>query len=141
MVYSTSFGTEKSRCVVFDDGEEEQTSNGLRYFKIECQYLDYDGRKFEKASIDLVIVEFREKKRISTLKAFSLQYHPDENGIKAHLSECGQKHVSMLCAHHRHCRGKAFHMKEGEAVMVSVYLTLLSSGRGIEITPDRNSTN
>lgn len=36
------------------------------------------------------------------------------------LIECGRKFVSMLGAHHRHCQGKAFHMKEGEPVKVSV---------------------
>ena len=40
--------------------------------------------------------------------------------MKAHLVECGRKFVSMLGAHHRHCRGKAFYMKDGEAMTVSV---------------------
>jgi hypothetical protein len=120
MVFSTCLGTEKPRCVIYNDGEEEETSNGLKYYKMECRYLDYDGRVFGKTSINLVIVKFRGKRRISTLNAFPLQYHPHEKEIKAHLVKCGRKFVSMLGAHHRHCRGKAFYMKDGEAFTVSV---------------------
>lgn len=120
MVYSTCFGTEQPRCVIYDGGEEEETSNGLKYYKMECRYLDYDGRVFGETSINLAIVKFRGKKRISTLNAFPLQYHPDEKGMRAHLIECGQKFLSMLGAHHRHCRGTAFYMKDGEVITVSV---------------------
>lgn len=49
-----------------------------------------------EASVDLAIFKFRGRKRISTLKAFLLQYHPDKKRIKAQLSECGRKFVSML---------------------------------------------
>jgi hypothetical protein len=120
MVYTTCFGTGKPRCVTYDGGEEKETSHGVKYYNMECRYLDYDGQVFGEASIDLAIVKFRGKKRISTLKAFPLQYHPDESVAKADIVECGRKFVSMLGAHHRHCRGTAFYMKEGEAVKVSV---------------------
>jgi len=120
IVYSICFGTEKPRCVVYDDGEEGETSNGLKYYKMECHYLDYDGKVFGETSINLAIVKFRGKKRISTLNASPLQYHPHAKEMTAHLLECGRKFVSMLGAHHRHCRGTAFYMKEGEAITVSV---------------------
>lgn len=42
-VYSTYFSTEKPRCVIYNDGEETETSNRLKYYKIECRYLDYNG--------------------------------------------------------------------------------------------------
>ena len=72
MVYSTCFGTEKPRCVIYDDGEEGETSNGLKYYKMECQYLDYDGYMFGESPIHLAVVKFRGRKRISTLNAFPL---------------------------------------------------------------------
>lgn len=65
-------------------------------------------------------MKFRGKKRISTLSAFPLQYHPHEKEMKAHLVECGRKFVSILGACHRHCQGTAFYIKEGEAFTVSV---------------------
>lgn len=35
LIYSTCFGTKKSRCVIYDDGEEGETGNGLKYYKME----------------------------------------------------------------------------------------------------------
>lgn len=90
MAYTTCFGTGKPRCVIYDTGEEQETSSGLKYYKMECRYLDYDGQVFGKASINPAIVKFREKRRISTLNAFPLRYHPDEQGLKAQLVKCGQ---------------------------------------------------
>ena len=119
-VYSTCFDTEKSRCVMYDDDEEEETSNGLKYYEMKCRTLDYDGQVFGETSINLAIAKFREKKRISTLNAYPLQYHSYEKEMRAHLVACGRKFVSMLEVHHRHCQGKAFYMKDGEAVTVSV---------------------
>ncbi|KAL9129214.1 MAG: hypothetical protein Q9217_002283 [Psora testacea] len=120
MVYSTCFGTEKLRYVMYDSGEEGETSNGLKYYKMECRCLDYDGHVFGESPIDLAIVKFRGKKRISTLNAFPLQYHPDAKGVRRRLVECGRRFVSMLGPHYRHCQGTAFYIKEGEAVTVSV---------------------
>lgn len=105
---------------MYDDGDEEETSDGLKYYKMECRYLDFDGQVFGESSIHLAIVKFRGTKRISTLNALPLQYHPDPKKMKEHLVECGRKFVSMLGAHHRHCRGTAFYMKDGEVVKVSV---------------------
>lgn len=120
MVYTTCFGTDKPRCVIYDAGEEQETSTGLKYYKMECRNLDYDGQVFGEASINLAITKFRGKRRISTLNAFPLRYHPDEQRMKAQLVECGRKFVSMLGAHHRRYRGTAFYMKDGEPVKVSV---------------------
>ncbi len=120
VVYTSCFGTDKPRCVLFDGGEEKETNFGVKYYNMECRYLDYNGQVFGEASVDLAIFKFRGRKRISTLKAFPLQYHPDEKGIKAQLTQCGRKFVSMLGAHHRQYRGIAFYMEEGEPVKVSV---------------------
>ncbi|KAK3169608.1 hypothetical protein OEA41_008992 [Lepraria neglecta] len=120
MAYTTCLGTGKPRCVIYDDGEEKETNNRLKYYQMECRYLDHDGQVFGEASINLAIVKFRGKKRISTLNAFPLRYHPDEQGMKDQLVECGRKFVSMLGAHHRYCRGSAFYMEDGEPVKVSV---------------------
>lgn len=119
-VYTTCLGTQKPRCTIYDGGEEKETSSGLKYFNMECRYLDYDGQVFGEASIDIPIVKFRGKKRISTLKGYPLQYHPDEKRMKTQLVECGRKFVSMLGAYHRHCRGTAFYIKDREVLRVSV---------------------
>jgi len=120
MVYTTCFGIDKPRCVMYDVGEEQETSTRLKYYKMECRNLDYDDQMFEEASINLAIVKFRGKRRISTLNAFPLRYHSDEQGMKAQFVQCDRKFVFMLEAYHRHCRGTTFYMKDGEPIKVSV---------------------
>ena len=38
--------------------EEQETNNGLKYYKMQCRYLDYNGQVFGEASINLTIVKF-----------------------------------------------------------------------------------
>ena len=72
VVYATCFKTNKSRYVLFNGGEEKEISSKIKYYNIECRYLNYNSQVFEEASIDLTIIKFHKRKRISTLKAFPL---------------------------------------------------------------------
>ena len=120
MIYMTCFGTEKLCCVLFNGDEEKETNLEVKYYNMKCWYLNYNDQLFGKALVDLVIVKFCGRKCISTLKAFPLQYHLNEKGIKAHFTECSWKFVFMLEAHHCHCQGTAFYIKKKEPVKVSV---------------------
>jgi hypothetical protein len=53
----------------------EQSSQGERFFKLDCQYLDYDGKVFGEVETSLAVDEFRGVKKINTLNVFPLQYH------------------------------------------------------------------
>ncbi|KAI9726527.1 MAG: hypothetical protein M1835_003773, partial [Candelina submexicana] len=120
VVYTTCFGTGKPRCVRYDFGEERTTSNGVEYFHLECRYVDFDGKVFGETSIELAIVKFRGTKRINSLDAFPLEYHPSKDEVKANLVECGHKFVSLMGVHHRQYRGDAFYMRKGQPIKVPV---------------------
>lgn len=70
-VYTKCLGSLKSRCVVFDAGEEV-TKKKVTYFKLEC---DHDGHEFREVGVELGIVQLRGRKPIHTLDVFPLQYH------------------------------------------------------------------
>ncbi len=74
-IYTTCSGTKNPRCVTYDSGEEKMDRWKMRYFNIDCQYFDFDGIAFGKASIKLVIPKFRGNKRINTLPAFPLTFY------------------------------------------------------------------
>jgi len=120
VVYTTCFGTGKPRCVKYQCGEERTTDNKVEYFHLECCYVDFDGKVFGETSIELAILKFRGTKRISSLDAFPLEYHPNKHEVKAHLVECGRKFVSLMGVHHRQYRGDAFYMRKGQPVKVPV---------------------
>ena len=69
-------------------------------FHIEGRYLDFDGKDFSEASTALGIVKFRGAKRIDSLEAFPLQYHPNEKGVRRELIDCDQKFLAFGESHH-----------------------------------------
>jgi len=120
VLYTTCFGTGKPRCVKYHFGEERTMDNGVEYFHLECHYVDFDGKAFGETSIELAILKFRGTKRIDSLDAFPLEYHPKKIEVKAHLVECGRKFVSLMGVHHRQYRGDAFYMRKGRPIKVPV---------------------
>ena len=52
--------------------------NKVKYFHLECRYVDFDGKVFGETSIELAILQFRGTKKINSLDAFRLEYHPNK---------------------------------------------------------------
>jgi hypothetical protein len=119
-VFTTCYGTHKPRCVKFDFGEEKITNSGFIYWKLECRYLDFDGKEYGNVSIELGIPKFRGAKRINLLEAFPLQHHPESLKVKADLIENGRKFMSLNGSHHRKYNGLAFFMDDGVPVEFNV---------------------
>ena len=107
-MYTTCFGTDKSRCVRYDFDEERTTNNEMKYFHLKCRYENFDGKVFEEIFVELIVLKFRGTKRINSLDAFTFEYHSSKDEIKVNLVKCGRKfeeiglslsawHVSWLC--------------------------------------------
>ena len=120
LVYTRCFGTKKPRCVIYDSAEEKKNRSEEKYFSMACRYLDFDGKTFGIASINLAIPKFRGTKRINTLRAFPLKYHQDEKQAKADIVECGRKFVTLTDVRLVHCRGEAFYMDDGDPIRLTV---------------------
>ncbi|OKL55252.1 hypothetical protein UA08_09481 [Talaromyces atroroseus] len=121
-VYTKCLGSQKSRCVVFDAGEEA-TQKGVTFFKLECHYLDHDGYELGEVRTELGIVKFRGRRPIRTLDAFPLQYHPDRSRMTQTLVERGRKFGGLIRPHGpliRHCKGRAFIMERGKPQAVNI---------------------
>lgn len=119
LVYGTCLGTKKPRCIVFDAGEEVKYES-VTYYKLECRYLDFDGKVFGEAGTLLGVEKFRGSKPIHALEAFPLYHHPDQEKIRKELIECGRKFLGLAGAHLRHCHGSAFIMHNGDAVKLNI---------------------
>ena len=120
VVYTTCYGTGKPRCVKYHLGEERKMDNGVEHFHLECHYVDFDGKAFGETSIELAILKFRGTKRIDSLDAFPLEYHPNKSQVRADLVNCGRKFTSLMGIHHRQYRGDAFYMRKGQPFKVPV---------------------
>jgi hypothetical protein len=120
VAYTTCAGTQKPRGIKYESGEERTMSNGVEYFHIKGRYLDFDGKALGEVSIATGILKFRGSKPITSLEIFPLQYHPSKNQVEANLINCGRKFLSLTGVQHLQYEGKAFQMKKGEAIAMSV---------------------
>ena len=101
VVYTTYYSTGKPRYIKYYFGEERKMDNNVKYFHLEYYYVDFDSKASGETSIELAIIKFRGTKRINSLDAFPLEYHPNKNEIKAHLVEYSRKFMSLIGVHHR----------------------------------------
>jgi hypothetical protein len=108
LVYTTCPGSDQPRCLKFDFGQIEQSSQGERFFKLDCRYLNYDGKVFGEIETTLTVAEFRGVRKINTLDVFPLQYHEQVEKLKDTLTTRGRKFVTLIGIHHRRYEGIAF---------------------------------
>ena len=114
IVYGKCYGTEKPRGIIFDSGMVKKLDCGTEYFHIQGRYLDFNGKDFGEASTVLGITKFSGAKRIDSLEALPLQYHPRKEAIRHELIGCGRKFQALMGSHHREHSGTAFlHGKTG----------------------------
>ncbi|KKZ66022.1 hypothetical protein EMCG_08221 [[Emmonsia] crescens] len=114
-VYSTCLRT-GNRCVIFDAGEERTKRTGIKYFSLDCHYLDFDGVVFGEARTQLEVVQFRGPRRIDALAAFPLDHHPKKSDAMRSLINCGRNFCDLKGQHIRHYCGLAFFKVRGEMV-------------------------
>ncbi len=107
-------GSRKPRCLIYDFGEEKTTDQGVKYFELQCRYLDFDGKVFGEVIDKLAVERFHGAKQINALGVFPLAYHPSQEKVKEYLKECGQKFRSMLDSHHVYYQGNAFFQSPNE---------------------------
>jgi hypothetical protein len=59
VVFTICSGSGKLRCLRYDRAEEKKTDQGVEYFELQCQYLDFDGKVFGTVLAKLTIEKFR----------------------------------------------------------------------------------
>ena len=120
LTYAKCFGTGQPRCVKYEFGEEKTANGGIKYFHVKARYLDFDGKVFGETSSEHAIEKFRGAKQITALEVFPLKYHPSERQIRAHLTECGQKFLSMMDVHLCEYKGKGFYIDKDRVVEIPI---------------------
>ena len=118
-VISICPGSRKPRCLRYDMGEEKKTHQGVEYFELQCQYIDFDGKIFGVVIEKLAIEKFRGARQINTLNVFPLKFHPNPK-MKETLAARGQRFLNLMGSHHGHYDGHAFFQRKDGLVRVSV---------------------
>lgn len=66
------------------------TVNSAKVYKMECQYVDFDGTQFGYNKETINITEFRGTKKIAKLEAYPLSFHQDVDELMARMMERGR---------------------------------------------------
>jgi hypothetical protein len=96
------------------------TTQGVKYFELECRYHDFDGQVFGEVIERLAIEEFRGARPIDSLDAFPLRYHPSKEKLEEDLVACGRNFVNITGSHPRQYQGTTFFQCKRELRRVSV---------------------
>ena len=120
LAYTKCFGTRQPRCVKYDFGEEKTAKGGVKYFHIKARYFDFDGKVFGEASSEHAIEKFRGSKSITALEVFPLDYHQSEKQVRAHLTKCGQKFLSLVDIHPCEYKGEAFYIEKDKMIEIFI---------------------
>ncbi|KAK5099459.1 hypothetical protein LTS08_006041 [Lithohypha guttulata] len=101
-------------------GEEKKTGQGVEYFELQCQYLDFDGKVFGMVTEKLAIEKFRGAKTITTLDTFPIRFHSTPDEITQFLTARGQKFIDLMGTHHQFYDGHTFYQRKEGLVRISV---------------------
>jgi hypothetical protein len=82
--------------------------------------LDFDRKVFGETSSKHTIKKFRKAKQIIILKVFPLKYYPSEKYIRAYLTECGRRFLSMIDIYFCEYKSKAFYIEEGQVIEIFI---------------------
>ncbi|KAF2637190.1 P-loop containing nucleoside triphosphate hydrolase protein [Massarina eburnea CBS 473.64] len=73
--------------------------SGTRVFKLDCQFVDYDGTNFGFNKQTINITDFRGTKKINKLEALPLDFHADCEGVKERLTQRGRMFETLKGYH------------------------------------------
>ena len=66
-VITTCPGSGPVRCLQYNTGDEKKPEQGIEYFELQCQYLDFNGKVFGTVTERLPVERFHEARAITAL--------------------------------------------------------------------------
>jgi hypothetical protein len=105
--------TEQPMCVKYRCGEERER-DGANYWRLECQYIEYDGKSLGYSTLYRRINQFHGAKPITQLAAYPLELHPRRDDVRAQFIEMGEKFVDHIGIQHVQYNGLAIHLDHNE---------------------------
>lgn len=98
-----------------------QDRNGNPVFWLTCQYVDYDGSRFGTNKLNVCIPFFEGTRPITNLPTLPLEFHGNEEELKAKIIERGAKVESLAGSHYKAYNGVGWRWGNmGEKIKYSV---------------------
>ncbi|TID26350.1 hypothetical protein E6O75_ATG00843 [Venturia nashicola] len=112
IAYTSTYGDhDNPRCFKVDRATKETSFIKGEWYAIEGRYLEYDGKNFGLGEFEVSIENFKGSRKITSLTAYPLKYHMDEEGITKQLVERGKHFIQLTGQNFRCHKGLAFQKK------------------------------
>ena len=97
------------------------------YWELDCEYVDADNdSKLGLAAITLEISQFKGVEKITNLKAYPMDWHPNEDEVRAKILQRSRRWLTLARVHHMEYHGIAYHWDSESEKMVKVKVCLIS---------------
>ncbi|TGO67306.1 hypothetical protein BOTNAR_0045g00510 [Botryotinia narcissicola] len=90
--------TGQSQALSVVSGTYHKRQNSTNYFKLNGRMISHDGEDFSYGFIDTEIDEFDGARKITSLKAYLIQYDPNSDTLRKNLIQRGRKYLSLIRA-------------------------------------------
>jgi hypothetical protein len=93
----------------FEMVETEYMQNNLtgKFLQVRCDCVDYGGKEFGRFQEEINIRKYIGTKKITGLKVYPLQFHPDKETISVNLTRRGEIFEQLAGHHYKQYEGKA----------------------------------
>ncbi|KAL3293147.1 AAA family ATPase [Colletotrichum asianum] len=121
LVYTTTYGTaDEPRIFKVEQTERHNSMMKGEFYWVDGKYFEFDGKQFGHGSFSEEIGEFRGAKKITSLKAYPLDYHKDKETVVTTLIERGKKFVKLGGVHYQSHEGLAYYKKKKSVIKVNI---------------------
>ncbi|KAF7954840.1 uncharacterized protein EAE97_000099 [Botrytis byssoidea] len=90
--------TGQSQALSVVSGTYHKRQNSTNYFKLNGRMISHDGEDFGYDFVDTEIDEFDGARKITSLKAYPIQYDPNSDTLRKNLIQRGRKYLSLIRA-------------------------------------------
>lgn len=90
--------TGQSQALSVVSGTYLRRQNSTNYFKLNGRMISHDGEDFGYGFVDIEIDEFDGARKITSLKAYPIQYDPNPDILRKNLIQRGRKYLSLIRA-------------------------------------------
>lgn len=120
LAYIICFGTGQLRYIKYEFKEEKTIKDRIKYFYVKARYFDFDGKVFGETLSDYAIKNFRRAKQITALEVFPLEFYLGEKHVRAYLTKCGRKFLSIIDVYYCEYEGKVFYIEKERVVEIFI---------------------
>lgn len=120
LVYLVDSDCEQPKCLKYDLGERRTKISGEIFFCLQCRGFDHDGKVFGEVTSSILIPEFSGTKSITSLNAYPLEHHRDQDGTRMELVKRGRKFTALTEMEHRNYQGLAHIKRDGKTIKLTV---------------------